>query len=83
MDKLKLYPNISDASKIDALWKRQVYSCTEALAATGDEKLNLLINRLDYTVYEYIEDLTTINEAFAKLDQVFGKRPMLFLQDSN
>ena len=32
------------------------------------------INRLYYTVYEYIEDLTTTGAAFTKLDQVFGKK---------
>ena len=40
-------------------------SYIKALAATDDDKLNLLINRLDYTAYKYNEDLTTIDEAFA------------------
>ena len=71
VEKLNLVPTDPQAAKIYLLWKRKLTIYTEALEANEEDKFNILINRLDYNTYDYTDNLSTFNEAMAKLDQTF------------
>ena len=57
VDKLNLGPLNPQAAKIYSLWRRKFTIYTEALEANKEDKFNILINRLDYNHYEYIDNV--------------------------
>ena len=39
--------------------------------ANDEEKLGILINKIEVNVYEYIEGIGNINDALVRIDEVF------------
>ena len=74
VEKLNLLPNNPDAAKIFKLWKLKLEVYTKALEYSEDDKLNLLINRMDLSAYEFIDTTTTYSEAMDKLKKVYDKK---------
>ena len=73
--RLDLDPNSSLASKE---WKHWFKTFTNFLDACSDEtpnKLNVLVNCITPSVYEYIEDCTTYENAISRLEGVYLKTP--------
>ena len=66
--KQNLNPSTPEAHKMYTLWKKKFTIYTDVLEADDTEKLNILINRLDFNNYEYINNLPIFDEAIAKLD---------------
>ena len=74
VEKLSLLPNSPDSSKIFALWKRKFDIYTKTLGANDSEKFDLLINRLDFTPYEYVDKTTSYKEAMDNLESIYDKK---------
>ena len=70
-EKLILDPAISEAHTIYTLQKKKFVIYISALEPSDTKKVTILIKRLDYTTYEYIENLSTFDKVITKLDQNF------------
>ena len=56
-------------------WKTNFKIYVASLKANDEQKLHILTNKLNATVYGYIDGLKDYGEAIQKLDSVFKKKP--------
>ena len=74
LEKLSLLRNSQDASKIFSLWRRKFDIYTKILGASDYEKFDILINRLDFTPYEYVDKTMSYKDAMDKLVSIYDKK---------
>ena len=68
-------PNDQNAEKEYESWKTKFEIYVASLKANDEQKLHILTNKLNATVYGYIDGLKDYGEAIQKLDSVFKKKP--------
>ena len=71
-ERLDVDPNTGDADKQFSHWKRTFDNFLDSL--TAPDKLSILINFVSATIYEYIADATTYNEAITILNDTYIKK---------
>ena len=54
--------------------ERKFIIYTKTLGANEAEKFDILINRLDFTPYEYVDKTTSYKEAMDKLEKIYDKK---------
>ena len=74
LDKLVIDPSNQDAGRQYLFWRAQFTNFCNYAGANDDERLGILINKIEVNVYEYIEGITDINDALVRLDEVFKKK---------
>ena len=60
--------------RLFSMWGRKFEIYTKTLNANDDEKLDILINRLDFTPYEYVDKAKSYKEAMDKLESIYNKK---------
>ena len=75
VDRFNVNPNDSNAAKGYDFWFKRFAIYVTSIKANDAEKLQILINKLNADTYEYIDSLTTYDDAVAKLDATFKKKP--------
>ena len=75
VDRFNVYPNDANAAKQYDFWLKRFNIYVTSIKANDAEKLQILINKLNADTYEYIDSLTTYDDAVAKLDAIFKKKP--------
>ena len=68
LDKLGIDPNNQDAGRQYLFWRAQFTNFCSYTGANDEEKLGILINKIEVNVYEYIEGIGNINDALVRLD---------------
>ena len=63
-----------DTSRQYLFWKAQFNNYVNYTGATDEEKLGILVNKIEVGVYDYIEGIDNINDALVRLDEVFNKK---------
>ena len=71
----KVDPKDLNAEKEYEFWKTTFEIYVASLKANDEQKLHILTNKLNATVYGYIDGLKDYGEAIQKLDSVFKKKP--------
>ena len=74
LDKLVIDKSNTDTSRQYLFWKAQFNNYANYTGATDEEKLGILVNKIEVSVYDYIEGIDNINDALVRLDEVFKKK---------
>ena len=75
VEHFKIDPNDLNAEKEYEFWKTKFELYVASLKANDEQKLHILTNKLNATIYGYIDGLKDYGEAIQKLDSVFKKKP--------
>ena len=79
LDKLMIDTSNQDTSRQYLFWKAQFNNYCNYTGASDEERLGILVGKIEVNVYDYIEGIDNINDALVRLDEVFKKKPMKFL----
>ena len=74
VETLNQLPNTPDASKIFSMFKRKLEIYTKTHEANNDERFDILINRLDFTPYEYVNGATNQKELMDKFESIYDTK---------
>ena len=75
VEHFKLDPNDINAEREYEFWKTKFGLYVASLKANDEQKLHILTNKLNATIYGYIEGLKNYGETIQKLDYVFKRKP--------
>ena len=67
-------PSGQDAGRQYLFWRAQFTNYCNYTGASDEEKLGILINKIEVNVYDYIEGIGNIDDALVRLDEVFKKK---------
>ena len=79
VEHFKIDPNDLNAEKEYKFWKTKFGLYVASLKANDEQKLHILTNKLNATIYGYIDGLQNYGEAIQKLDSVFKRKPNILL----
>ena len=79
VEHFKIDPGDLNAEKEYEFWKTKFELYVASLKANDEQKLHILTNKLNATIYGYIDGLKDYGEAIQKLDSVFKKKPNILL----
>ena len=79
VEHFKVDPGDLSAEKEYEFWKTKFEPYVASLRANDEQKLHILTNKLNATIYGYIDGLKDYGEAIQKLDSVFKKKPNILL----
>ena len=74
LDKLVIDKSNTDTSRQYLFWKAQFNNYYNYIGASDEERLGILVGKIEVNVYDYIEGIDNINDALVRLDEVFKKK---------